>query len=71
MRSWFMPEIGVAIGLVLRPAALRLSRSSACVLVWRLTAALRHARVFAESAERTASPVRGALLAAVAAPTVW
>ncbi len=44
--------------------------ASACVLVWRLTAELRHGQAFAESAERTASRIGGALLFALAAYVV-
>jgi divalent metal cation (Fe/Co/Zn/Cd) transporter len=41
--------------------------ASAGVLIWRLTVELRHGQSFAESAERTASRIGGALLFALAA----
>jgi divalent metal cation (Fe/Co/Zn/Cd) transporter len=44
--------------------------ASACVLIWRLTVELRHGQAFAESAERTASRISGALLFALAAYVV-
>jgi divalent metal cation (Fe/Co/Zn/Cd) transporter len=44
--------------------------ASAAVLVWRLTVELRHGQAFAETAERTASRIGGALLFALAAYVV-
>jgi divalent metal cation (Fe/Co/Zn/Cd) transporter len=41
--------------------------ASAIVLVWRLNVELRHGQAFAETAERTASRIGGALLFALAA----
>jgi divalent metal cation (Fe/Co/Zn/Cd) transporter len=41
--------------------------ASAGVLIWRLTVELRHGQTFAESAERAASRIGGALLFALAA----
>jgi divalent metal cation (Fe/Co/Zn/Cd) transporter len=44
--------------------------TSAAVLVWRLTVELRHGQEFAESTERTASRISGALLILLAAYVV-
>jgi divalent metal cation (Fe/Co/Zn/Cd) transporter len=44
--------------------------ASAAVLVWRLNVELRHGQTFAETAERTASRIGGALLFALAAYVV-
>jgi divalent metal cation (Fe/Co/Zn/Cd) transporter len=74
--AWMMLETGVAIGSGIAAGSLTLiafgidsliELASAWVLVWRLTVELRHGQVFAESAERTASRIGGALLFALAA----
>lgn len=44
--------------------------ASAVVLIWRLTVEMRHGKTFAESAERAASRIGGALLFALAAYVV-
>ena len=73
--AWMMLETGVAIGSGIAAGSLTLiafgidsliELASACVLVWRLTVELRHGQGFAESAERTASRIGGALLFALA-----
>jgi divalent metal cation (Fe/Co/Zn/Cd) transporter len=77
--AWMMLETGVAIGSGIAAGSLTLiafgidsliELASACVLIWRLTVELRHGQVFAESAERTASRIGGALLFALAAYVV-
>jgi divalent metal cation (Fe/Co/Zn/Cd) transporter len=74
--AWMMLETGIAIGSGVVAGSLTLTAfgidsvielASACVLVWRLWGELRHGQVFAESAERTASRIGGALLFALAA----
>ena len=74
-----MVEAVVAIGSGITVGSLTLTAfgidslielASACVLVWRLSVELRHDRAFAESAERTASRIGGALLFALAAYVV-
>jgi divalent metal cation (Fe/Co/Zn/Cd) transporter len=77
--AWMTLEAAVAIGAGIAAGSLTLTAfgidslielASACVLVWRLTVELRHGQVFAESAERTASRIAGALLFALAAYVV-
>jgi divalent metal cation (Fe/Co/Zn/Cd) transporter len=77
--AWMTIEAAVAIGSGAAADSLTLTAfgidslielASATVLVWRLTVELRHGRAFAESAERTASRVGGALLLALAAYVV-
>jgi divalent metal cation (Fe/Co/Zn/Cd) transporter len=77
--AWMMLEAGVAIGSGIAAGSLTLvafgidsliELASACVLVWRLTIELQHGRVFADSAERMASRIGGALLFALAAYVV-
>jgi len=77
--AWMMVEAVVAIGSGITVGSLTLTAfgidslielASACVLVWRLSVELRHDRAFAESAERTASRIGGALLFALAAYVV-
>jgi divalent metal cation (Fe/Co/Zn/Cd) transporter len=77
--AWMMLEATVAIGAGIAAGSLTLTAfgidslielASACVLVWRLRVELRHGQVFAESAERTASRIGGALLFALAAYVV-
>ena len=43
---------------------------SASVLIWRLSVELRHGQTFSDTAERTASRIRGGLLFALAAYVV-
>jgi len=73
--AWMTLEAGVAIGSGIAAGSLTLTAfgidslielASACILVWRLTIELRHGQVFAESAERMASRIGGALLFALA-----
>ena len=73
--SWMLIEAAVAIGSGLKAASLTLlafgfdsliELASASVLVWRLTVELQHGRLFAESAERRAARIGGALLFALA-----
>jgi divalent metal cation (Fe/Co/Zn/Cd) transporter len=77
--AWMMLEAAVAIGSGIAAGSLTLTAfgidslielASACVLIWRLTVELRHGQAFAESAERTASRIGGALLFALAAYVV-
>ncbi len=77
--AWMTLETAVAIGSGVVAGSLTLTAfgidslielASACVLVWRLSVELRHGQVFAESAERTASRIGGALLFALAAYVV-
>src|SRR5580692_8966840 len=74
--AWMTIEAAVAIGSGVAADSLTLTAfgidslielASATVLIWRLTVELRHGRTFAESAERTASRIGGALLFALAA----
>jgi divalent metal cation (Fe/Co/Zn/Cd) transporter len=76
---WMTIEAAVAIGSGVAADSLTLTAfgidslielASATVLVWRLTVELRHGKVFAENAERTASRIGGALLFALAAYVV-
>lgn len=73
--TWMTIEAAVAIGSGIAAQSLVLMAfgidslielSSAAVLVWRLTVELRHGQRFAESAERTAARIGGALLFALA-----
>jgi len=77
--AWMTVEAAVAIGAGVAAGSLTLTAfgvdslielASACILVWRLTVELRHGQVFAESAERTAARIGGALLFALAAYVV-
>src|SRR6266700_2396334 len=77
--AWMTIEAAVAIGSGVAAGSLTLTAfgidslielASATVLLWRLTVELRHGRAFAESAERTASRIGGALLFALAAYVV-
>jgi divalent metal cation (Fe/Co/Zn/Cd) transporter len=77
--GWMVLEAAVAIGSGVAAGSLMLTvfgidslieLASACVLVWRLSVELRHGQVFAESAERTASRIGGALLFALASYVV-
>jgi divalent metal cation (Fe/Co/Zn/Cd) transporter len=77
--AWMTLEAAVAIGSGVVAGSLTLTAfgidslielASACVLIWRLKVELRHGQVFAESAERTASRIGGALLFALAAYVV-
>jgi divalent metal cation (Fe/Co/Zn/Cd) transporter len=77
--AWMTIEAAVAIGSGVAADSLTLTAFgidslielvSATVLIWRLTVELRHGRTFAESAERTASRIGGALLFALAAYVV-
>jgi divalent metal cation (Fe/Co/Zn/Cd) transporter len=77
--AWMTLEAAVAIGSGIIAGSLTLTAfgtdslielASASVLVWRLNVELRHGQVFAESAERTASRIGGALLFALAAYVV-
>jgi divalent metal cation (Fe/Co/Zn/Cd) transporter len=77
--AWMTMEAAVAIGSGIGAGSLALTAfgivslielASACVLIWRLTVELRHGQVFAESAERKASRIGGALLFALAAYVV-
>ncbi len=73
--GWMTVEAAVGIGAGLAAGSLALTAfgadslielASAGVLLWRLTVELRHGRQFAESAERLAARIGGALLAALA-----
>jgi divalent metal cation (Fe/Co/Zn/Cd) transporter len=73
--AWMLIEAAVAIGSGLKAASLTLlafgfdsliELASASVLVWRLRVELQHGRLFAESAERRAARIGGALLFALA-----
>ena len=77
--AWMVIEAGVAIsaGLAARSITLLafgvdslIELASAGVLIWRLTVELRRGQSFAESAERLASRIGGALLFALAAYVV-
>ena len=72
-------EAGVAIGSGIAARSVTLlafgidsgiELASAGVLIWRLTAELRHGQSFAETAEQMASRIGGALLFALAAYVV-
>lgn len=74
--GWMLIEAGVALGAGVAARSLTMvafgidsviELASAGVLIWRLTVELRHGRSFAESAERAASRIGGALLLALAA----
>jgi len=77
--AWMVIEAGVAIGagvvahsvtLVAFGIDSLIELASAMVLIWRLTVELRHNQSFAESVERRASRIGGALLFALAAYVV-
>ncbi len=77
--AWMTVEAAVGIGAGLAAGSLVLvafgadsliELASACVLVWRLNVELRHGEEFAESAERLAARIGGALLFALAAYVV-
>jgi divalent metal cation (Fe/Co/Zn/Cd) transporter len=77
--AWMTVEAAVAIGSGVAAGSLTLTAfgidslielASAAVLVWRLNVELRHGQSFAETAERTASRIGGALLFALAAYVV-
>jgi divalent metal cation (Fe/Co/Zn/Cd) transporter len=77
--AWMTVEAAVAIGFGVAAGSLTLMAfgidslielASAAVLVWRLNVELRHGQAFAETAERTASRIGGALLFALAAYVV-
>jgi len=77
--SWMVVEAGVAIGagVVARSITLLafgfdslIELASAVLLIWRLTIELRRGQSFAESAERAASRIGGALLFALSAYVV-
>jgi len=77
--GWMVIEAGVAIGagvvahsvtLVAFGIDSLIELASAMVLIWRLTVELRHNQSFAESVERRASRIGGALLFALAAYVV-
>src|SRR5580704_12777936 len=74
--AWMVIEAGVAIGAGVAARSITLlafgidsliELASAAVLIWRLTVELRHGQSFAESAERAASRIGGALLFALSA----
>jgi hypothetical protein len=60
--AWMLIEAAVAIGSAVAADSLTLLG----VLIWRLTVELRHGQTFAESAERRAAQIGGALLFALA-----
>ena len=73
--AWMLIEAAVAIGSAVAADSLTLlafgidsliELASAGVLVWRLTVELQHGQTFAESAERRAAQIGGALLFALA-----
>jgi divalent metal cation (Fe/Co/Zn/Cd) transporter len=73
--AWMVIEAAVAIGSTVEANSLTLlafgidsliELASAGVLVWRLTVELRHGQTVAESAERRAARIGGALLFALA-----
>jgi divalent metal cation (Fe/Co/Zn/Cd) transporter len=73
--GWMIIEASVAIGSGIAANSLTLiafgvdsviELASACVLVWRLSVELRRGQAFAESADRTAARIGGALLFALA-----
>lgn len=77
--GWMIIEFVVAIesGIAARSLVLiafgidsLIEIASAAVLIWRLNVELRHGTSFAESSERTASRIAGALLFALAAYVV-
>jgi divalent metal cation (Fe/Co/Zn/Cd) transporter len=77
--GWMVIEAAIGIGAGLAAGSLVLTAfgidslielASAGVLIWRLTVELRHGQSFAESAERSASRIGGALLFALAAYVV-
>ena len=77
--AWMVIEAGAAIWSGAQAGSVSLlafgidsliELASAGVLLWRLTVELRHGRAFAETAERTASRLAGALLFALAAYVV-
>ena len=77
--GWMVIEAGMAIGSGIAARSVTLiafgidsviELASAGVLIWRLTVELRHDQSFAESAERIASRIGGALLLALAAYVV-
>jgi hypothetical protein len=77
--AWMVIEAGVAIGADVAAHSVTLvafgidsliELGSAIVLIWRLTVELRHGQSFAESVERRASRIGGALLFALAAYVV-
>ena len=74
--AWMVIEAAVAIGAGVAAGSITLlafgidsliELASALVLIWRLTVELRRGQSFAESAERVASRIGGALLFALAA----
>jgi divalent metal cation (Fe/Co/Zn/Cd) transporter len=74
--AWMVVEAAVALasGVIARSVSLiafgvdsLIELVSACVLIWRLNLELRRGQSVAESAERTASRIGGALLFALAA----
>jgi divalent metal cation (Fe/Co/Zn/Cd) transporter len=77
--AWMVVEAAVAIGAGVAARSITLlafgvdsliELASAAVLIWRLTVELRHGQSFAESAERAASRIGGALLFALSAYVV-
>ena len=73
--AWMVIEAAVAIASALKAGSLTLlafgvdsliELASASALVWRLNVELRHGQAFAESAERQAARIGGALLFALA-----
>jgi divalent metal cation (Fe/Co/Zn/Cd) transporter len=77
--AWMLVEAAVAIGAGVTAHSITLlafgidsliELASAGVLIWRLTVELRHGQSFAESAERAASRIGGALLSALSAYVV-
>ena len=77
--AWMVIEAAVAIGAGIAARSITLlafgvdsliELASAVVLIWRLTVELRHGQSFAESAERAASRIGGALLFALSAYVV-
>ena len=73
--AWMAIEAVVAIGSAIQANSVSLlafgidsliELASACVLLWRLKAELRHGQAIAEAAERTARRIAGALLFALA-----
>ncbi len=77
--AWMVVEAAVAIWAGVQAASVCLlafgidsliELASAGVLIWRLTVELRRGQAFAESAERAASRIAGALLFALAAYVV-
>ena len=77
--GWMLIEATVAIGASVAAHSITLlafgidsliELASAGVLIWRLTVELRRGQSFAESAERTASRIGGALLFALSAYVV-